>query len=470
MRAPVSDFDVDVVVAGAGLAGCAAALTAAELGARVALLEKCAAPGGSSAQAGGGLLFAGTDRQKRAGVEDDPHALRAEIDAASGGHGDPRLAALYVDRQLDTYTWLRDLGVDFELAPANADVAIPRLHVTPQGQLVRFLHEQVLAHPRATYRAGTPVRRLIPDESGRVVGVRVDGHAGPAAVGARAGVVLATGGFARSPELLQVYAPEWTTAQPMGGAGNTGDGLRAGLALGAGLADMGYIEATFGASAADHPSLPASAVGIPRLLFAHAIGAVIVNTAGRRFAAESLSYKRLGRLCAEQPGGLAFQIFDQTVFDRGRPAPAPRDLRGALDAGLIIRAASIAELAGRVGVPADTLHRTITGYNEAAVQGVDFELGRRMGRDVPTVGPLDRPPFYAYPCRAALTATYCGLTVDAKLQVLDVFGDPIRGLWAAGEIVGGFHGAGYLTGTALGKAAVFGHQAGRSAALSTGRA
>jgi fumarate reductase flavoprotein subunit len=449
---------VDVVVIGAGLAGNAAACTAAERGATVCLLEKGGSFGGSSVRAGGGLLFAGTDLQKKLGVDDDAERLRAAIVAAGQAKNDPVVVGAYVENQLDTYEWLCAHGIEFSLAPPNADVPTPRLHVTPQGHLTRVVHSRLVEMPNATYRPHTRARRLRRGDDGRVAGVAVTHDGVDTEIAARHGVIVASGGFSRSPELLQTFAPEWAGAVKMGGPDNTGDGLRMAGALGAQLVDMGYIEATFGASADDFHAGTSRNEPEPRLLFPHAAGAVVVNRLGRRFVNEGLNYKAIGRICADQPDGLGFQIFDRQVMERSQPVPTPRDYAGALADGLVVQAPTIGALARALGIDPGGLEATIAAYNDFVRARHDPDWGR------PTAGgvTVEAPPFYGFPCRAGLTATYCGVKVDANLHVVDVFEEPIEGLYAAGEVVGGFHGAGYLTGTGLGKAAVFGHFAGRS--------
>lgn len=459
--------EVDVVVVGAGLAGHAAALAAAERGATVCLLEKEERYGGSSVRAGGGLLFAGTALQRERGVDDDAERLREAIVAAGRGRNDPAVVGVYVDRQLAVYDWLCGHGVGFTLPPANAHVPVPRLHATPQGELTRLLHRRVLTSSGCVYRAGTAVRRLVRAPDGIVTGVLAGQGGREVAVAARRGVVLTSGGFSRARDLLRTFAPEWADAVTMGGPGNVGDGLRMAAALGAQLADMGYIEASFGASADDFrgappepDGLPGPPPGEPRLLFPHAEGAIVVNRSGRRFVDESRGYKEIGRVCADQEDGLAFQIFDRSVMDRSREAPSPRDFRKALAEGAVVQAPTPAALAAALGIDPAALTATLDTYNRSVRAGSDERWGRPVGVGHPSGGPLDTAPYYGYPCRAGLTATYCGLRVDARMGVLDVFDRPIAGLFAAGEVVGGFHGAGYLTGTGLGKAAVLGYAAG----------
>ena len=141
------------------------------------------------------------------------------------------------------------------------------------------------------------------------------------------------------------------------------------------------------------------------------------------------------------------------------------DFKAAHASGLVTRADSVDGLARSLGLDADTLRASIERYNAAVDAGEDTDFGRPMRySDQPGRGRIATAPFYGFPTRPGLTSTYAGVTVDGSMRVLDVDGAPISGLLAAGEVVGGFHGAGYYSGTALGKAAVFGRIAGREAA------
>jgi fumarate reductase flavoprotein subunit len=159
---------------------------------------------------------------------------------------------------------------------------------------------------------------------------------------------------------------------------------------------------------------------------------------------------------------MGFQVFDEKIMGRSHPTPTPADWKSGFEEGLVLSAGSIAELAEKMLVDAGALQKTVDTYNSYVDAGSDPDFGRTI-HDYgggPGGGRVDTGPFYAFPCRNGLTTTYCGLTVNGRLQVLDVFGEPIEGLFAAGEVVGGFHGAAYLSGTGLGKAAVFGRAAG----------
>jgi len=192
----------DVVVVGAGLAGLVAALTAAETGADVALFEKGADYGGSSSRSGGGMIFVGTDLQEQAGVADSLEALREDLTRASQGLAQPEVIDAYVNNQLDAYRWLSRRGMPFTLESESTATTVPRTHLTGRGVAPRHLHAQVMNEPRITYLPNTAARRLVRHDGGRVEAIEVTGEAGDRTIAVRTGVVLATGGFARSTELL----------------------------------------------------------------------------------------------------------------------------------------------------------------------------------------------------------------------------------------------------------------------------
>lgn len=454
----------DVVVAGAGLAGHVAALSAAEAGATVVLLEKGPEFGGSSVLAGGGLVFAGTDLQKAAGIDDSAEALRADLVATGRGRADEALVDAYVGHQLETFEWLRASGVAMSLASQTAHGEVARVHFTGRGAATRHLHQRVVEHDLVEYRANFQAGRLHRGHDGRVNTVAVGGPDGPRLTATR-GVVLATGGFARSAELVDAFAPQWASAVKMGGRFNTGDGLRMACDLGAGLADMPYVSASFGASVQHYPDLAHDLDEQPILLYPNARGAIVVNLEGNRFANEDLNYKQFSALCAEQSGGVAVQIFDHEIFRQSDARALPLDFEGALASGLLRRAGTLADLATALRLDLEALHATVARYNESVRAGADADFGRimRFG-DNPGGGLIAKAPFYGFPTRSGLTSTLAGVTVDARMQVRDVYGGMIPGLYAAGETVGGLHGAGYYSGSAMGKAAVFGRIAGRAVA------
>lgn len=461
----VASDAVDVVVLGAGLAGLTAALAAAQAGANVMLLEKAGRAGGSTLMSAGSFALAGTDLQAAAGVQDSPEGLEAELHKVAGGKADAALVRLYVEQQADAYEWLKRQGVVFHPVSLSSSTAVPRTHPTDPRQLVDALEQRVREHAGIRYVTDAAASRLLtgPDER-QVVGVEYRRGDGRATVQARGGVVLATGGFTRNRELVQKFAPELAQAPAWGGEANTGDGLVMAWELGADLLDMGYVTGTFGVAINHYPDLQVRDGDKLLLRMAMYRGGIAVNLDAKRFADESQSYKVLASRCLAQPRAIAFQVFDQRVMDQSAAVPTVNDLQGALAEGVIRRADTLRELAQQVGLDADALEATVARYNASVAEGDDPDFGRKtlgggFGRPVP----LQTAPWYIMPCSAALLSTYCGLRVDTSMRVQDVHQRPIVGLFAAGELVGGFHGAGYMSGSSLGKAVIFGRVAARSA-------
>lgn len=451
-------METDIVVVGGGAAGFAAALEAAEHGAEVLVLEKLSETGGSSAMSGGCLAFAGTDLQRQQGIEDDAALLASDLQQLGGGDADEALIAVYAAHQLDTYDWLKAHGQVF--APgleASSGQSVPRVHTVDPADLVRLLAARCRATGKVTLLTKTAARRLPRDAaSGRVTGLLAKGPDGTFTVQARRGVILASGGFSRNPDLLRQFAPGCEHAVFVGGDGNVGDGLRMAWALGADLRDMAQVKGTFG----KHPT---DTLNNHSCLCVYK-GAIAVNQDGRRFVNESLSYKLLGDACLRQPYGTAFQILDAPIMASGDNEVRILDFERRLEEGLFIQADTLGALAQQIEVPEAALLRTVAEYNGFVDAGEDKEFGRKhLVHNHGALRRIGTAPFYAYPSTAAVYGTYCGLRVDPQMHVLDVFGERIDGLLAAGEVVGGFHGHAYMTGSALGKALVFGRVAARTA-------
>lgn len=456
-RIPVLACDVAVV--GGGLAGHCAALAAAEAGATVVLLEKQPEVGGSTVLSGGFFALADTPLQRARGIADDRERLYRDLTEIGGPDVRADLIAAYCDGQGGLHDWLTARGAAFTAVELSAGQSVPRSHRCDVVALIEALAGRLEGEPTCTILRATPVRRLVVETvDGPVVGVRADGPDGPVEVRARGGVVLASGGFSRAPEMIRAFAPGQEGALLVGGAGNVGDGLRMAGKLGAGLRDMGEIRGTFGT----HPS---TGPDKHLILLAFYLGAVIVNAAGRRFVDESTSYKQLGDACLRQPGRIAWQVFDQAVMRASEPGVPLFDLEPSLASGLLVKADTLGELAAKCGMPAAALAETLARYNAGVAAGREPDFGRDgLCHHAGAMLPIAEPPFYAYPSTSVVLATYCGLAVDAGARVHDVFGDPIDGLFAAGEIMGGFHGRSYMTGSSLGKAAFFGRVAGHNAA------
>ena len=456
------DEETDVVVAGAGGAGLAAAYEAGRAGARAIVFEKQQRLlESSTAISVGRFSFAGTDIQLAHGVHDSNELLSRDILQVGRGRNDPALVQAYVDHQLDTYKCLVELGVRWgATVAAEAGMSIQRGHLTDPVDLVRILRGAV-ERQGAPVLPGTPVTALVHDAAGRVTGAVVRHRDGsPRRVRACRAVVLATGGFARDARRLAQIHPLFEHVAATSGAGHTGDGLRMATALGAQLRDMEHVKPSF--ELYRHGSTSDDIV----LLFLK--GGVIVNARGERFVNEAVSYKDIGMACLEQPGRMAWQVVDSRIFEAareegrtGRKSPLTID---ESKRRMFVRGDSIRGLARAAGLPEDALAATIERYNASVDAGHDADFGRDVlagnyGRPVR----LDAPPFYACPTVGHMLATYAGIWVRPDMAVRTATG-VVPGLYAAGEAVGGFHGESYTSGTALGKALIFGRIAGMSAA------
>ena len=444
----------DVIVIGGGAAGWSAALAAVQSGLSLTLLEKLPESGGSSALSGGCLAFAGTDLQAVQGVVDSPDLLFKDLLEVGQAINDEALVRTYCDAQLATYEWLKSAGVRFSPVIETASgQSVPRVHTVDPADMVRALKSAAESSGLIDYRAGSAAEGLLQNASGRIVGVQLsDGSSLPA----KKSVIVASGGFAKNPELLDRYAPQYAEAVFVAGAGSQGDGLRMAQALGADLRDMDYVKGTFG----KHPTDESN----DHSLQAVYKGAIAVNQDGGRFVNESISYKLLGDAVMAQPWHTAYQIMDQGIFDTGDDRVRILDFGRRLEEGLFYVADTLEELAAQIEIDPEVMIATVTRYNGYVETGHDPDFGRtHLVHHHGALRKIETAPFYAYPSTAVVFGTYCGLRIDSAARVLKPDGAPIDGLYAAGEVTGGFHGAAYMTGSALGKAIVFGRLAGLAA-------
>lgn len=440
------DRRFDAVVVGGGLAGLAATGRLAAHGLHVALVEKRDRLGGSSALSGGWFALSGTAVQRRAGVDDSDALFAADMAETGGGFADEALLRRLVERQGHAVDAIDRARAWTDELKVSAGMRVARAHLIRIHDLLAFLEHEAVASGAVILPAHA-ADALVWDGA-RVAGI----HSANGEIAARAGVVLTTGGFSRSRSLLDLFVPGQAGAMPYGGAGNTGDGLRMAWMLGAGLADVGHVAGTYGQHAETTDDEH-------ELLTANYLGAILVNDRGERFTDESESYKVLGSAVLGQPNRRAHQIFDAVVRARSRPGVPLSDMERIHELGHLVSAPSLDALERSLGIPAGHLVRTVEDYNGNVARG-DDRFGRTgLVNGVGALVPVETPPFFAYTAVTAMTSTYGGLTVTPDAAVTRVDGTRIDGLCAAGEVVGGFHGASYMTGTALTKALVFGIEA-----------
>ena len=446
------DKEADVVIIGTGAAGSSAAARCAQLGLKVIVLEKLAVGGGSTTICNGGFAVSCTDIQERKGIKDSPELFEKEL-LAMGKVNDPELVHTYVQSTLPTYQWIRGLGVEVNDVTTGAGMSVPRQHMVPPQQMLSIFRE-IVEKAGGEYFFRTAAKRLIVDKDGRVTGVEAQARKKTVTFRAKKGVVIAAGGWARSEDLLRRFSPSAEKALKLGGLGNTGDGSKMAWALGADLLDVSYTKATYGFN----PKTKSSA-------FVMYNGAIMVNLNGERYADESRPYKELGDLTLAQPDGIGVQLYDATIHNEAQKDPLARtdNLKKNNE---LYTAETIEDLAKAMGLPPEKLAATVKAYNDGLQKGADA-FGRTSlsaGNGKPT--PIVKAPFYGFRATAVLLSTYCGPKIDSRARVINIFGEHIEGLWAAGEGTGGLHGAAYMSGTSVGKAVVFGKLAAESIAES----
>jgi tricarballylate dehydrogenase len=489
----MAEMACDVLVVGAGNAALAAALAARERGASVVVLER--AP---EAERGGNSRFtAGAVRTVYNDVDDlrklIPDLTEQEIARTDFGtytreqfyddmarvtqyRANPDLVELLVERSLDTLVWLRGKGIKF--LPAYGRQAFKSgdktrfwggLTVEASGGgpgLVEALHGAA-RRQGIDVLYGARARSLLLDER-RVRGVEARQGGRSFAIAAKA-VVLACGGFEANAEWRTRYlGPGWDLAKVRGTRFNTGDGIR--MALDAGAMPYGHWSGCH-AVAWDRnaPEFGDLAVGDGFQKHSYPFG-IIVNARGERFVDEgadfrNYTYAKYGRIVLEQPSQFAWQVFDGKVLHLLRDEYRIREVTKA-------RADTLEDLAGKLeGVDRAGFLREMAAYNGAIRRDIPFDPtvkdGRRTdGLAVPKsnwANPIDTPPFEAYQVTCGITFTFGGLRIDGGAAVIDTEGEPIPGLYAAGELVGGIFYFNYPGGTGLLSGAVFGRIAGTSA-------
>lgn len=441
--------DAEVLIVGGGAAGMVAALAAAEAGAEPVVVERDAVPRGSTALSAGLIPAAGTRWQRAARIEDSPGRFAADIRRKSKGEADEAVLAAVTRSIAPTLEWLADAhGLDFSVV---TDFLYPghsahRMH----GLASRSGAELIDRLRAAVERAGVAVlteaaaRTLFVDGDGAVRGVgaaRPDGN--EERIGCRA-LVLACNGYGGNRALVRRHIPELAEAVWFGHDGNRGEAVLWGEALGAELAHLSGHQG-HGSVAHPHGILVTWAVIMQ--------GGVQVNALGERFSDESEGYSEQAARVLAQPGGIAWDVFDERIAAIARQF---EDFRAAEAAGAVLRAESVATLAAAMKVPAAALAASL------AERGAPD----RFGRDWTGVAPL-APPYCAVRVTGALFHTQGGLAIRDDARVKRAAGGVFPNVFAAGGAAAGLSGsraAGYLSGNGLLTAVALGAIAGRESA------
>jgi fumarate reductase flavoprotein subunit len=445
--------DIDVLVIGAGACGLAAAISAHDAGASVAIIEKLDRPGGNSSLSTGSVPAADSRFQREAGIDDDPGRMFDDLMAIAGESDDPALVRRMAEVSAEIVEWLVDtVHARMQLITAYKHIghSVPRLHapVSRRGQdLVDDLLAAV-AERGIPLAVGNDARDLIV-ENGAVMGAFVDSGDGAAPFRARK-TILAVNGFAGNPDLVKRYCPEIAGAQYFGARGSTGEAIIWGEKLGAALANIAAYQG-YGAVAHPHGSI-LSWTTIEK-------GGIIVNGDGRRFGDESIGYSGFARVVLGQ-GEFAFAVFDQKIFD---VAAQEEEFLELAKYGGLKKADDPADLAAAFGIDGEALAQEIADFNAAVAGGVD-----RLGRRDFGLGRLEAP-FYLCRVVPGLFHTQGGLRIDSDARVQRKSGGAVPNLFAGGGAAAGISGRAGALGYASGNGLLTAIAQGRLAALAAAR-
>lgn len=446
--APERVMSSDVVVIGAGGAGLNAAVTAAMAKAKVIVLEKQPTVGGATIISGGSMNFPDPQRQEKMGIKDSPDLMYQQVMAAGDYRNDPALVRTMVDNAPDLLGWYESLGIkwaDRVFEPFGG--LFPRGHnsgaASAGRDYVRVLYNAAKAN-NVDIRVNTRAVELIRDgASGAVSGVKAVDEDGPITFNAKA-VVIASGGFAGNVKMRMKYDPRLnesfrTTANPSGTgpAFNTGDGIMMAQKIGADVVAMDYIQLIpfTGGRVTDY------------------VGADIwLNSDGKRFVNEGGRRDVITEAIMRQKGQMCWVITDEQSV-KGATT------EGKIRSGVVFKLNTIKEVAEKIGVDPKALQSTMDAYNKMAAQKKDPEFGRTSFTQL-----INKPPYYVGIERESVHFTQGGLHINPETQVLDLDGNAIPGLFAAGETTGGIHGTNRAGGNSLTAISVFGRIAGKNAA------
>lgn len=490
-----STVDADVVVVGAGGAGMTAAITAAAEGKSVVILESQSMVGGNSVRATGGMNAGKTVYQdenefgESAGVEKtlktaaekyaDNETITAlaktvseqwaayqanptgyfdsvelmELDTMIGGKGinDPELVETLCANSADAIDWLDEHGITLHNVSSFGGASVKRIHrpVNAEGKTVSVGSYMIPLLEENCEKAGvkmmldTTATEILTDANGAAVGVKATGASGETVTVNAKAVVLATGGFGANLDMVVKYKPELKGFMTTNAPGIQGQGIEMAQAIGAATVDMDQIQI--------HPTVEANTAA----LITEGLrgdGAILINEEGQRFIDEVGTRDVVSAAEIAQTGSYSWLVVDQAMAD------ASSVIQGYIKKGYTVTGATYEELGKAMGVDAAAFAETMDKWNGYVEAKNDPDFGRTS-----FANPLNTAPYYAVKVTAGVHHTMGGLKINANTEVLNEKGEVIPGLFAAGEVTGGVHGANRLGGNAVADFTVFGRIAGAAA-------
>ncbi|MBS7577148.1 MULTISPECIES: flavocytochrome c [unclassified Enterococcus] len=434
----------DIIIVGAGGAGMTAAIEAKDAGMNPVIFEKMPVAGGNTSKSSSGMNASNTKVQKAQGIEDSNDAFYEETLKGGKGTNDKDLLRYFVDHSADAIDWLDQNGIVLDNLTITGGMSQKRTHRPSDGSaigeyLVNGLIENV--HKREIPIFVNADVTSIKENDGTVDGVSVTIQGEKAKTIKSKAVVVTTGGFGANEKLIEKYRPDLKGYVTTNQEGSTGDGITMIEKLGGQVVDMDQIQI--------HPTVQQD----KGILIGEAVrgeGAILVNDEGKRFVNELDTRDKVSAAITALPEKSAYLVFDQGVRDRAT-AIEFYDKQGYVISGDTIEA-----LAEKMNVPAGDLESTVSTWNTSVANKSDAEFGRTTAMD----HDLSTPKYYAIKIAPGIHYTMGGVKINTETQVLNKSNEPIKGLYAAGEVVGGLHGQNRIGGNSVAEIIIFGRQAG----------
>lgn len=447
----------DVVVIGAGGAGLIAAIEAKLNGANVTVIEKMAFPGGNTLISGAEYAAPENWVQKKEGLKDSKDQFFNDTMKGGDNESNPNLVRVLADNALDGAVWLKDyVNVVFEDRQMFFSGHSVKRSLVPNGasgvEVIGKLMTKAKELGIPVYLEMNAVELIT--EGNRVVGVKALTSTETHNFMGKNGVIIASGGFGSNIEMRKKHDPRMDEKiLSTNTTGITGDGIVMGEKVGAATTDMEFIQ-TYPVCDPENGALLYT--GDVRL----AGSAILVNKEGKRFVEELDRRDVISFAITKQTGGVGYLFWDQAQLDKTEVAVHHKgEYEALLRRGILVKADTIDEAAKHFGIDAKELKTTVEKYNEYAKNGKDLEFNKRGGLVAFTEG-----PYYILKNTPAIHHTMGGLVIDSKGRVLDKNGNPIEGLFAAGEVTGDIHGKNRLGSNAITDITVFGKISGENAA------
>ena len=494
-KAEDSTVDADIVIVGAGGAGMTAAITAAAEGKNVVIVESQPMVGGNSVRATGGMNAgktvyqdenefaegAGVEKTLKAAAEKyaDNETITAlaatvaeqwaayqanptgyfdsvelmELDTMIGGKGvnDPALVETLCSNSADAIDWLGEQGITLHSVSSFGGASVKRIHrpVNAEGKTVSVGSYMIPLLQENCEKAGvkmmldTTATEILTDANGAAVGVKATGASGETVTVNAKAVILASGGFGANLDMVVKYKPELKGFMTTNAPGIQGQGIEMAEAIGAATVDMDQIQI--------HPTVEANTAA----LITEGLrgdGAILINEEGQRFIDEVGTRDVVSAAEIAQTGSYSWLVVDQAMAD------ASSVIQGYIKKGYTVTGTTYEELGKAMGVDAAAFAETMEKWNGYVEAKNDPDFGRTS-----FANPLNTAPYYAVKVTAGVHHTMGGLKINANTEVLNEKGEVIPGLFAAGEVTGGVHGANRLGGNAVADFTVFGRIAGAAA-------